>query len=170
MKPAMKLYGPIFAVMLADLIGYREPLIDRLLRDPAEVKLKPVERKFLASRLADSFKWPTSIQVSESRDKLRRAAHYLEYLYGNDGRVTAENAELLGKKSGSKMTAADAEQLASRKCRRSTRTIQRAVEYAQALPPSLFVPADLGDGKWWTSAIHLAKKGPRKHESLHRTY
>src|SRR5262245_48708439 len=103
----MKLYGPVFAVTLARLIGYRAPLIQRL-RD-REVKKTPEEHEFVADRLDDSFKWPTPNQVTESREKLRRAAYYLEYL----------------KAPGSPLTSEEAESKAARKCKVDERTIRR---------------------------------------------
>ena len=51
-------YSADFALLLCRLIGYREPLIDRL-RDPA-VKKTPAEMEYLAERLADpNHKWRT---------------------------------------------------------------------------------------------------------------
>ena len=138
----MKLYGSVFAVMLARLIGYRDPLIQRL-RERGEKKT-PQEHEFIADRLADSFKWPTLNQVTESREKLRRAAYYLEFL----------------KAPGSTLTTDESTERAAKKCKVDARTIRRAVKYAKAL----------GGGEWWKSALHLAKKGPRKRNSLHRTY
>jgi hypothetical protein len=138
----VKLYGPKFAVMLARLIGYRDPLIQRL-RDP-KVKKDQKEHEFVASRLVDSFKWPTPNQVIESREKLRRAAYYLEFL----------------KAQGSPLTTEEAAERAAERCNVDARTIRRAVKYAK----------ELGDGEWWKSALHLARKGPRKRPSLHRTY
>jgi len=153
-----KLYGPVFALLLARLIGHRQPLIDRL-RHPEEKKTS-AEHEFLADVLASPRKWPTPEQVLNSREKLRRAAYFLEYRYGSGGKVRPEDAELLGKDSGSKLTDGNAELLAARKCKVDEKTIKRAVKYARAL----------GNGEWWRSAEHLAKKGPRKRESLHRTY
>jgi hypothetical protein len=135
-------HGPLFAMLLARLIGYRDPLIRRL-RDPAVPKTDD-ELKYIADVLADPTKdRRTPNQVTESRDKLRRAAIYLECLY-----------------TGGKETVAEAEESAASRCKLDERTIRRAVKYAKAL----------GGGEWWRSAEHLAKKGPRKHESLHRTY
>jgi hypothetical protein len=158
-SPVARHHGPIFAVMLARLIGYRDPLIRRL-RDPS-VRKTDTELKYVADVLADPTKdRRRPNQVTDSREKLCRAAYFLEYLHGNGGKVRPEDAELLRKRAGSKMTADDAEVLAAKTCRVDERTIRRSVKYAKAL----------GSGEWWRSAEHLARKGPRKRESLHRTY
>lgn len=74
----MKPYGPKWAVLIARLVGHRDPLADRLMRNPT---LELAERDFLKDRLANPDKWPTPKQVLASREKLERAAYYLEFLY-----------------------------------------------------------------------------------------
>lgn len=137
----MKLYGPVFAVLLARWIGHREPLIARL-RDPAEPLTQP-ERDYLADVLAGTEpRWPTPGQVAESRKKLERAAHYLEFLNASG-------------RPGKKMAALE---YAVRECKVNRSTVQRSVKYAERL----------ADGKWWAATSRLARK--RKIASLHRTY
>lgn len=144
----MRHYGPQFAVLLCDWIGHREPLINRL-RDPAVTKTQH-EMEYLAKVLADpNHKWPTPGQVAERRKRLRRAAYYLEFLW-KDGKL------------GKKMAALEYVQLKCKDGRKKLdqSTVQRSVKYAKCL----------ANGEWWKSAEHLAKKGSRKSESLHRTY
>jgi hypothetical protein len=144
----MKHYGPRFAVLLCRWIGHRGPLIARL-RDPAEPKTQH-EMEYLADVLADpNHRWPTPGQVDESRKHLRRAAYYLEFLW-TDGKL------------GKKMAALEHVRL---KCKAGHKkidlsTAQRSLNWAKKL----------AGGEWWKSAEHLAKKGLRKSESLHRTY
>jgi hypothetical protein len=139
----MKHHGPQFAVLLCRWIGHRGPLIARL-RDPALQKDQH-ELEYLADVLANpNHRWPTPNQVTESRKHLRRAAVYLEFLW-KDGRC--------GKKIKARDHVCDVFEI-------DVSTAQRSVRYAK----------HLADGEWWKSAEHLAKKGPRKSESLHRTY
>jgi hypothetical protein len=139
----MKHYGPRFAVLLCHWIGHRGPLIARL-RDPA-IQKDQHELEYLADVLDDpNHKWPTPGQVAESRKHLHRAAVYLEFLWK-------------GGKCGKKMAALEHVRL---KCDINLSTAQRSVDWAKKL----------AGGEWWKTAEHLAKKGPRKSESLHRTY
>jgi hypothetical protein len=141
-------HGPVFAVLLARWIGYREPLIRRLL-DPA-VEKTPAELAFVADVLAGRFKWPKGgpKSVAARRRQLHVAATYLEFLYadGKRGKDTAAVAH------------------AVRQCKISgrfpERKVWRNIKYAKAL----------AGGEWWRSAEHLARKGPRKREPLHRTH
>jgi hypothetical protein len=134
------LYSSDFAVLLAKLIGYRQPLIDRL-RD-LRVKHDRGELEYLADVLEHSRRWPTENQVLNRREKLRRAAYYLQF---RDGEGKGKEA---------------AKQRAADECGVDAKTIARAVKYARRL----------GDGEWWRSAEHLAKKGRRKLASLRATY
>jgi hypothetical protein len=135
---------------LARWIGHREPLIARLL-DPAVEKTQ-AELEFVADVIAGRFEWPkgTATSVAARRRQLRVAAHYLEFLYD-------EGKPAPGKKEAAVSFAVD-------RCNISgkfpARKVWRNVKYAR----------QLANGKWWESAEHLAKKGPRKRESLHRTY
>ena len=141
-------HGPRFAVLLCHWIGHRGPLIARL-RDPALQKDQH-ELEYLANVLANpNHKWPTPNQVAESRKHLRRAAVYLEFLW-KDGR------------RGKKIAALENVRLKCKADRRKIdmRTAQRSIKWAK----------ELAGGEWWKSAEHLAKKGSRKSESLHRTY
>ena len=134
-------YGPHYAVRLCRIIGYRRPLIDRL-RDPA-LQITQDEMSYLAGVLEGTEPpWPTPGQVTVSRDKLQRAAYYLDFLWegGKLGKMTA------------------AEVYAARKCRVDVRTVRRSLDYAKALE----------GGAWWRDAARLARK--RKSESLHLTY
>ena len=144
----MKHYGPQFAVHLCRWIGHRGPLIARL-RDPA-VQKDQHELEYLADVLANpNHKWPTPGQVDESRKHLRRAAVYLEFLWkgGKLGKTTAalEHVRLKCKTGHKKL---------------DLRTAQRSIKRAR----------ELAGGEWWKATEHLAKKGSRKSESLHRTY
>jgi hypothetical protein len=143
----MKHYGPRFAVLLCRWIGYREPLIARL-RDPALQKDQH-EMEYLADVLATNHKWPTPKQVAESRKHLRRAAYYLEFLWA-DGKL------------GKKMAALEHVRLECNAghMKIDLSTAQRSINWAKKV----------AGGEWWKSAEHLAKKGSRKSESLHRTY
>ena len=137
----MKHYGPIYAVLLARRIGHREPLIARL-RD-RDVPLTQPERDYLADVLANpKHKWPTPGKVAESRKKLERAAHYLEFLNasGKPGKKMAASAHVVDK------------------CKVNMSTVRRSVKYAERLD----------GGKWWAETSRLARK--RKASSLHRTY
>jgi hypothetical protein len=139
----MKHYGPRYAVRLCRTIGHREPLIARL-RDPDLPKTQD-EMRYLADVLAGTEpQWPTPGKVTVSREKLRRAAYYLEFLW-KDGK--------LGKKMA-------AQEHVVRKCKVNLSTVRRSLAYAERLE----------NGEWWKDAEHLAKKGPRKRASLHRTY
>jgi hypothetical protein len=136
------LYDAEFAVLLAKLIGYREPLIARL-RD-RHMRHDRTELEYLADVLEKhSHRWPTQKQVENRREKLRRAAYYLQFLHAGEGKGKEE-----------------AKRLAAEKCRVDAKTIARAVKYAKGL----------GGGEWWRSAEHLAKKGRRKLASLRATY
>ena len=70
-----------FAIMLSRLIGYRDPLIERL-NDRNEIKT-PAEHEYIASVWGDpNHKWPTPSQVTMRREHLRRAAAFLEFSVG----------------------------------------------------------------------------------------
>ena len=148
----MKPYGPKWAVLIARLVGHRDPLADRLMRNPT---LELAERDFLKDRLANPDKWPTPKQVLASREKLERAAYYLEFLYDE---VDARFPEMF-EREYSRFNVAALQKVAD-KFGVDKKTIRRAVKFAKAL----------GGGEWWTSASHLAKKGPRKRASLRRTF
>jgi hypothetical protein len=140
----MKHHGPRFAVLLCRWIGYREPLIARL-RDPGLQKDRH-EMEYLADVLANpNHRWPTPKQVAESREHLHRAAVYLEFLW-KDGKR--------GKKMEALNHVCDEFEI-------DLSTAQRSVNKRAK---------HLAGGEWWKSAEHLAKKGQRKSESLHRTY
>ncbi|MFZ0402027.1 MAG: hypothetical protein WAL03_13190 [Pseudolabrys sp.] len=137
----MTRYGPEYAVRLCRIIGHRQPLIERL-RDPA-VRRTPHEMEYLAEVLdKPNHKWPTPGQVTRRREKLRRAAYYLEFLWmdGEDGKKMA------------------AQVYAARKCRVDVSTVRKSLPYARRLE----------GGAWWKDTARLARK--RKSESLHLTY
>jgi hypothetical protein len=138
----MKHYGPQYAVLLCRLIGHREPLIARL-RDPAIPRTQH-EMEYLADVLAKPERWSSQKTVDKSREKLRRAGYYLEFLWkgGSPGKTMAAQEHVV------------------RKCRVNLSTVRRSVDYAK----------DLGGGEWWRSTERLAKKGLRKRASLRRTY
>jgi hypothetical protein len=137
----MKHYGPFYAVLLADpSIGHREPLIARL-RDPA-VPLRQHERDYLAVVLAVPVRWPPRKTVAKTREKMRRAAFYFQFLYENGGK----KLKALGD--------------AANECEVDESTIKRSLKDVK----------NLAGGEWLKTVKHLAKKGPRKRASLHRTY
>ena len=120
-----------FAIMLCRLIGYREPLIERL-NDRNEVKT-PAEHEYIASVWADpNHKWPTPSQVAKRREHLRRAAVFLEFLWeGGEGGGKWRHMITWCANLGIDQS-----------------TVQTSVKYA----------SELGGGEWWSSAEHLAKK------------
>jgi hypothetical protein len=68
--------------MLSRLIGYHDPLIDRLRNHIGS----PVQDDYFVSILANpGHKWPTPNQVKMSREHLHRAVVFLGFLY-KDGR------------------------------------------------------------------------------------
>lgn len=143
-------HGPVFAVLLARWIGYRQPLLDRLYDH--SVPKSDHELDFVADVLAGRFRWPKGAakSVAARRRQLRVAATYLEGLYSE------------GKPTPGKARAAVA--FAIERCKISgrdpERKVWRNVNYAKKV----------ADGAWWRSAEHLARKGSRKRASLHRTY
>jgi hypothetical protein len=122
-------YDAEFAVMLSRLIGYHEPLIDRLRNHQGH----PAQDDYFASVLADpDHKWPTSSQVEMRREHLHRAVVFLWFLW-KDGR------------RGGMMEAYD------HVCTEheiDLKTARNSVKYARGL----------GDGEWWNPVERLAKK------------
>jgi hypothetical protein len=135
-----RLYGPRWAVLLARLIGHRQPLIDRLLDQSREQD--QIEREFHAAVYAGKFKWPkgNAASVDSRREKLRRAAVFLRLHVGQQ------------------MLRPDALEETAKECRCSERWVEKSLKFAE----------DLGGGEWWRAASRLARK--RKFEALARTY
>jgi hypothetical protein len=123
-------YDAEFAVMLSRLIGYHDPLIDRLRNHVGS----PAQDDYFVSVLANpGHRWPTSIQVEMDREHLHRAAEFLRFLY-EDG------------KRGGMMKVWD----------RVCTEFDIDIKTARA---SVTIARRLGDGEWWNLAERLAKKG-----------
>jgi len=131
-----------FAVLLADSIGYFDPLLARL-RDP-DVKLESYERQFLADNWGKR-RAGGNRRVKKHRKWLRIAAHYLEFDLGEPSK-------------GQKVAA---EKYAAAKCDiDDTSEVRRAVRFAKTVTYKQW--------PWFRIASRLARKG--KLEQLHQTY
>jgi hypothetical protein len=138
---AQKHYGAIFAVLLADSIGYFDPLLARL-RDP-NVELEPSERRFLADNWGKQRRGGDR-RVQKNRKWLRVAACYLESCQGEP-------------RERKKMEAVES---AVYECNVSEREVFICLDFAKGVR--------YGQWRWWDIAARLARKG--KIEALHRTY
>jgi hypothetical protein len=154
-------HGPEYAVMLARLIGYRDPLIRRLL-DPAVPKTD-TELNYVASVLAKGVKWPTRKQVIESRKKLRRAVTFLR-LHVVDGHPEKKaKIDAASKHRTSRDRTSRARPGVRRQPGVTTRTIEEALKFAKKLD----------GGEWWADTSRLARKARTdkyKLAQLTRTY
>jgi hypothetical protein len=160
----MRHYGPKYAVMLARLIGYRQPLVRRL-RDP-EVEKTQDELDYVAGVLADDgAKWPTRKQVIESRKKLRRAVTFLRLhiVNGHPKKKAKGLAAEQHRTSRDYTSSKRARPGVRREPGVTPRTIEEALRFAKKL----------GDGEWWAGTSRLARKARTdkyKLAQLMRTY
>lgn len=150
-----------FAVLLAQSIGYVDPLLKRI-RDP-DLPNTREELEFIAKVWADVIKLPQEgglRTIGEYRRKLCIAAYYIEFLKGEEptkGQIT--RAVLYAADKAPKKLAAlglnpnDRYALDPREVR-TARAFAREVHY--------------GSWTWWGIASKMAREG--KLEQLHRTY
>jgi hypothetical protein len=141
-KLEAKHYNAVFAVMLADEIGYFDPLIARL-RDP-KIKLEPFEREFLADNWGKRLKGGGR-KLDMYRKYLGMAAYYLEFDKGEPRKGRKTEAE---KFAAAKYGIDD------------TSEVRRAVRFAKKV--------NYGPWPWWAIASKMARES--KFKQLHRTY
>jgi hypothetical protein len=142
----MRHYGPKYAVMLARLIGYRQPLVRRL-RDP-EVEKTQDELDYVAGVLADDgAKWPTRKHIVNGHPK-KKAKGLAAEQHRTSRDYTSSKRARPGVRREPGVT---------------PRTIEEALRFAKKL----------GDGEWWAGTSRLARKARTdkyKLAQLMRTY
>lgn len=150
-----------FAVLLAQSIGFIDPLVKRI-RDPGLPKTRE-ELEFIAKVWANVIKLPTAggpRRIKKHRRELCIAACYIEFLKGeepSEGQIT--NAEKdAAEKAPQKLAALGLNP--DERYILDTREVRTARASAKQLRYSSWT--------WWEIATRLARKG--KLEQLHRTY
>jgi hypothetical protein len=152
-------YNAPFAVMLANSIGYLDPLLARLKAVTDIKELESFERQFLADSWGK--RRPGGIRlVNKHRKWLCIAAHYLEQLARSEpGKGQRAEAERYAAKESPKKLAAL--KLIAEPRDLDTREVRRAVSFAKTVNYELWL-------SWWEIALQMGRKN--KMEQLHRTY
>jgi hypothetical protein len=99
-------------------------------------------RDYLAKVLADPVRWPSRKRVEKTREKMKRAALYFQFLHDNGGKIMKATED------------------AARELEIHERTVKRSLKDVKKL----------AGGEWLKAVEHLANKGPRKRASLAFTY